>query len=317
MRTIVEGVAGKVSPSTRMQYRQGAMLTSDNLNSIDWFSGQAQDAEATIVVLGLTLLLEGEEGESIASPAKGDILDMKLPESQLKLLRKINEKARKGNKKVITVVCAGMPLDLTEVSELSDAVLYAWYPGEKGGDAVADIIFGNVSPSGKLPITFPKSIEQLPDYESYSMEGRTYKYMTEKPLYPFGYGLSYTKLHWEQPSVSNTKVKKNGQIDISLNIKNEGSVDGEEVVQVYISLENDKENLPQATLIDFKRVTVNKGNQKNVTFSVPYEAFSYYNNEGEKRQHKGNARIMVGNASPGNRSTDLGARLYSFEIEVK
>ncbi len=317
MRTIVEGIAAKVSPSTRMQYRQGAMLTTENLNSIDWFSGQAKDADATIVVLGLTLLLEGEEGESIASPAKGDILDMKLPESQLKLLRKINEKVRQGNKKVITVICAGMPLDLTEVSELSDAVLYAWYPGEKGGDAVADIIFGNVSPSGKLPITFPKSVEQLPDYESYSMEGRTYKYMTEKPLYPFGYGLSYTKLNWEQPSLSNTTVKKNGQIDISLNLNNEGTVDGEEVVQVYISLENDKENLPQSTLIDFLRVKVNKGDQENVTFSIPYEEFSYYNNEGEKIQHKGNAIVTIGNASPGERSKELNTEIFETQVVVK
>ena len=317
MRTIVEGIAAKVSPSTRMQYRQGALLTTENLNDIDWFSGQAEKAEATIVVLGLSLLLEGEEGESIASPAKGDILDMKLPESQLILLRKINEKARKGNKKVITVICAGMPLDLSEVSELSDAVLYAWYPGEKGGDAVADIIFGNVSPSGKLPITFPKSIEQLPDYESYSMEGRTYKYMTEKPLYPFGYGLGYAKLKLEQPSVSNTTVKKNGQIDISLNIKNEGTVEGEEVVQVYISLKNDKAYLPQATLIDFMRVKISKGDQENVTFSIPYEEFSYYNNEGEKMQHKGNAIVTIGNASPGERSKELNTEIFETQVVVK
>lgn len=317
MRTIVEGVAGKVSPSTRMQYRQGAMLTTENLNSIDWFSGQAKDADATIVVLGLTLLLEGEEGESIASPHKGDILDMKLPESQLELLRKINEKARSGGKKVITVICSGMPLDLSEVTELSDAVLYAWYPGERGGEAVADIIFGDISPSGKLPITFPKSVDQLPAYDDYSMEGRTYKYMTEKPLYPFGYGLSYAKLTWEQPSLSSTKVKKNEQIDICLNIKNEGLVDGEEVVQVYISLENDKEKLPQATLVDFKRVKVNKGDQENVTFSIPYEEFSYYNEDGEKRQHKGNAIVTVGNTSPGERSKELNAEIFEIQLVIR
>lgn len=317
MKTVVEGIASRVSPSTRMQYRQGALLTTENLNSIDWFSGQAKDADATIVVLGLTLLLEGEEGESIASPHKGDILDMKLPESQLVLLRQINKKAREGGKKVITVICSGMPLELSEVSELSDAVLYAWYPGERGGEAIADIIFGDVSPSGKLPITFPKSINQLPEYDDYSMEGRTYKYMTEKPLYPFGYGMSYTKLKWEQPSVSNTKLKKNEQIDICLNIKNEGPVDGEEVVQVYISLENDKAYLPQATLIDFKRVKVNRGDQENITFSIPYEEFSYYNEEGEKRQHKGNAIVTIGNASPGKRSKELNTELFEVPLVVR
>jgi beta-glucosidase len=317
MRTVVEGVASRVSPSTRIQYRQGALLTTENLNSIDWFSGQAKNADATIVVLGLSLLLEGEEGESIASPHKGDILDMKLPESQLVLLRKINQKAREGGKKVITVICAGMPLDLREVSELSDAVLYAWYPGERGGDAVADIIFGDISPSGKLPITFPKSVEQLPDYENYSMEGRTYKYMKESPMYPFGFGLGYTELEWEKPLINNGTVNINQDLEISLNIKNLGSINREEVVQVYLSIDNENERLPLASLIDFKRVSLNTGEQKEVSFTVPHEAFSYYNSDGEKIQHKGKATIIVGNASPGERSKELGAENFEIDLVVK
>ncbi len=317
MKTIVEGVAGKVSPSTRMQFRQGALLTTENLNSIDWFSGQAADAEATIVVLGLTLLLEGEEGESIASPNKGDILDMKLPESQLTFLRKINEKARSGGKKVITVICSGMPLDLREVSQLSDAVLYAWYPGERGGDAVADIILGHVSPSGKLPITFPKSIDQLPDYEDYSMDGRTYKYMTEDPLYPFGFGLGYGNLEWEKPAVSNNVVTKDQNLNISLNIQNNNAMDVQEVVQVYVSIENGKERLPIASLVDFKRVSLKKGKQGAVTFSIPYDAFAYFNSDGEKVQHRGHAAITIGNASPGERSNELGAASYKIKVVVE
>ncbi|MCF8363020.1 MAG: glycoside hydrolase family 3 C-terminal domain-containing protein [Prolixibacteraceae bacterium] len=317
MRTIVEGVASRVSPSTRMQFRQGALLTTENKNDMDWFSGQARDAEATIVVLGLTLLLEGEEGESIASSAKGDILDMKLPESQLNLLRKINVKAKQGGKKVITVVCAGMPLDLREVSELSDAVLYAWYPGERGGDAVADIIFGNVSPSGKLPITFPESAEQLPDYEDYSMEGRTYKYMTKTPLYPFGFGLGYSELEWEKPSVDNNTVKPNEDLKISLDLKNNDLMDTEEVVQVYLSIENVEVDVPISSLVDFKRVAVNKKGEKTVSFSIPYEEFSYFNNEGKKVQHQGNATVTVANASPGERSEQLGAKSFEIDVTVK
>ncbi len=314
MKTIDEGVAAKVSPSTIIEFRQGALLTTENQNSMDWFSGQAADADATIVVLGLTLLLEGEEGESIASPNKGDILDMKLPESQLKLLRKISEKAKLGGKKVITVICAGMPLDLLEVSELSDAVLYAWYPGERGGDAVADIIFGNISPSAKLPITFPKSVDQLPDFENYSMEGRTYKYMMESPLFPFGFGLSYGNLQWEKPSVQNSKVSKNHNAEISITIKNTGIIDVEEVVQLYMSIKNEKESLPLESLIDFKRISIPKGEQKNITFSIPLEVFSFYNDNGEKIQHNGKAVITVANASPGDRSKELGVE--SFKIDV-
>jgi len=316
MKTIVEGVAAKVSPSTRMQFRQGALLTTENLNSMDWFSGQAADAEATIVILGLTLLLEGEEGESIASPYKGDILDMKLPESQLKLLSKISEKAKSGGKKVITVICAGIPLDLRKVSELSDAVLYAWYPGERGGEAVADIIFGNVSPSGKLPITFPKSVDQLPDYEDYSMLGRTYKYMEQSPLYPFGFGLGYGDLEWEKPSVSNYTIKKNQILDISINIANNGTMNVEEVVQLYIRIENEKERLPLSSLVDFKRISIPKGEKCNVTFAVPFEGFSYYNIKGEKIQHNGKATITVANSSPGERSKELGAVAFNIDVIV-
>lgn len=316
MKTIVEGVAAKVSPSTRMQYRQGALLTTENLNDMDWFSGQAKDAEATIVVLGLTLLLEGEEGESIASPAKGDILDMKLPESQMALLRKINKRAKEGGNKVITVICAGMPLDLTEVSKLSDAVLYAWYPGERGGEAVADIIFGNVSPSGKLPITFPKSASQLPDYEDYSMVGRTYKYMEESPLYPFGYGLGFAELEWENPSVATNTVVSNQELEISIDIKNTGSIDTDEVVQVYLTIENEDERLPLASLVDFRRVTIDKGELRNVKLYVPYEEFSYYNSKGEKIQHHGKATVTIANAAPGERSAELGAKSYEIGVIV-
>jgi len=209
-----------------------------------------------------------------------------------------------------------MPLDLREVTELSDAVLYAWYPGERGGDAVADIIFGNVSPSAKLPITFPKSIEQLPPFDDYSMKGRTYKYMTAEPLYPFGFGLSFAKLEWGKPSVSTASVKNNQSLDFSINIKNVGKVDAEEVVQVYLSIDNKTEQLPISSLVNFKRVAIKKGAGNKVSFSIPYNEFSYINSKGEKVQHTGKATIIVGNASPGARSLQLGAQAFKIDVDV-
>jgi beta-glucosidase len=317
MRTIAEGVASKVSPSTAMEFRQGALLTTENKNDMDWFSGHAKEADATIVTLGLTLLLEGEEGESLASPNRGDIINMRLPESQLVLLRKISNKAKGAGKKVITVICSGMPLDLREVCELSDAVLYAWYPGERGGDAVANIIFGNVSPSAKLPITFPKSIEQLPPFEDYSMKGRTYKYMTEEPLFPFGFGLSYAKFEWGNAKVSKTEIKKDQRINVSVDIKNIGSINADEVVQLYLTINNLKEELPISTLVNFKRVSIKKGANSNVSFSVPYNEFSFINSKGEKVQHTGKATITIANAAPGKRSQQLGAKAFKFDVELK
>lgn len=316
-RSIAEGVASKVSPSTAMEFRQGALLTTENKNKMDWFSGHAREADATIVTLGLTLLLEGEEGESLASPNLGDMLDMKLPESQLVLLRKISEKAKAAGKKVITVICAGMPLDMREVTELSDAVLYAWYPGERGGDAVADIIFGDVSPSAKLPITFPKSIEQLPPFDDYSMKGRTYKYMDQAPLYPFGFGLSYAKLEWSKPAITTASIKKGQNVDFSVSIKNIGKINTDEVVQVYLSIDNKKELVPISSLVNFKRVSLNQGSSSEVSFSIPYSDFSFINSKGDKVQHKGKATLIVGNASPGSRSIELGAQSFKIDVEVK
>lgn len=316
-RSIAEGVASKVSPSTAMEFRQGALLTTENKNKMDWFSGHAKEADATIVTLGLTLLLEGEEGESLASPNLGDMLDMKLPESQLVLLRKISEKAKAAGKKVITVICAGMPLDMREVTELSDAVLYAWYPGERGGDAVADIIFGDVSPSAKLPITFPKSIDQLPPFDDYSMKGRTYKYMEQAPLYPFGFGLSYAKLEWSKPAITTASVKKGQNVDFSVSIKNIGKINADEVVQVYLSIDNKKEIVPISSLVNFKRVSLNQGSSSDVSFSISYSDFSFINSKGEKVQHKGKATLIVGNASPGSRSVELGAQSFKIDVDVK
>jgi beta-glucosidase len=317
LRTVVEGIAAKVSPSTIMEFRQGALLTTENKNDMDWHSGYAGNADATIVTLGLTLLLEGEEGESIASPNRGDLLDMKLPESQLVLLRNISKEARAAKKKVITVICAGMPLDLREVEQLSDAVLYAWYPGERGGDAVADIIFGDISPSGKLPITFPISIEQLPPFEDYSMKGRTYKYMKETPLYPFGYGLSYAKIAWENAKASTTTIKKEQSVEVSVDLKNTSWIDAQEVVQLYLTINNVKEEVPIASLIDFKRVEVGKNDNTSVKFTVPYSKFTYINSKGESIQHKGSATLTLSNAAPGERSAELGMTAVKFRVDLR
>src|SRR5204862_7430615 len=131
------------------------------------------------VVMGITSLLEGEEGESVASPYFGDRLDYNLPKNQIDFLRKI---CKDNDNHVIAIVTGGSPMNLAEVQELADAVLLVWYPGEEGGNAVADVVFGDVTPSGKLPITFPKSLDQLPAYEDYTMKGRTYRYMCEEHI---------------------------------------------------------------------------------------------------------------------------------------
>ncbi len=179
MVTILEGITASISPASKLQYRLGAMLNQKAVNPVNYATGNAADSDVTIVVLGVSSTIEGEEGDSLSSLTAGDRLDYNLPQNQIDYLRELRETANKdpNNKRpIVAVITGGSPMNLAEVQELADAVLLVWYPGEEGGTAVADILFGKISPSGKLPITFPKSLDQLPPFEDYSMKGRTYKY---------------------------------------------------------------------------------------------------------------------------------------------
>ena len=193
LTTIVEGITSAVSPATTIDYRQGALLDRANLNAAGFRPGRPNSVDITIAVLGTSPLMEGEEGESIASPTNGDRVDIGLPQSQLDFVKALRTAARK----LIVVLVGGSAIAAPEVQEIADAVLFAWYPGQEGGHAVADVLFGDVSPSGRLPMTFPASVDQLPPFDDYRMAGRTYRYMTQEPLYPFGFGLSYSTFRYE------------------------------------------------------------------------------------------------------------------------
>jgi beta-glucosidase len=290
------------------------MINQPNNNNGDNYSGMAASADATVIALGLTIVMEGEENEAIGSSNKGDNITMQLPENQIQYLRKMRGS---HNKPLIVVVFAGCPLDLTEVSKLADAVIYAWYPGEQGGNAIADIIFGDVSPSGKLPITFPKNKEQLPAYEDYSMKDRTYKYMTQEPLYPFGYGLTYSKLNITDLSVDVENVQESKSQIVEATVVNEGNHTIEDVIQLYVSLKNNRSGVPLASLKDFKRIRLEPKQSLKVSFVVAPDVYNYIDTNGNVKRHKGDAEIIIGNASPGTRSEALGAALHSITVNVK
>ncbi len=312
--TLVEGVVGKVSPITRVQYRAGAMINQKNSNDGDDYSHLAGKADATIIGLGLTIVMEGEENEAIGSTDKGDNLSMSLPESQMTYLRKMRGQHKKP---LIVVVFAGCPLDLQEVSKLADAVIYAWYPGEQGGNAIADVIFGDVAPSGKLPLTFPMNKEQLPDYADYNMDGRTYKYMTKTPMYPFGFGLSFASLELSDITIASKKIKKNTTPTVTVTVKNTSNYHLEDVFQLYVSLKGNDQGVPLAALKDFKRVSLKPNASETLQFKLNQDVFNYFDKNGVSKRHKGNAVITIGNSSPGKRSLDLGAKLSELSVEVK
>ena len=303
LSSIIEGVASKVSMATKLQFRQGALLDRENPNKIDWYSGVASEADVTIAVMGITPLIEGEEGESIASPYAGDRKEIGLPQNQIDFLKKMRNNAEK----LVVVVVGGSPITMPEVQEMADAALFVFYPGEEGGNAVADILFGDAVPSGRLPLTFPKSVDQLPPYEDYNMTGRTYRYMTEEPLYPFGFGLSYTQFEYSDLKLDKTGIKKGETVKANVLVTNTGKYAAEEVVQLYISDVEASVTVPLSALKGFKRVTLQPGESKTVQFDITPELMSIVDNDGNKIIEKGDIKITIGGCSPGKRGVDLGA----------
>lgn len=313
MVTIQEGIIGHLSPGSVMQYKQGFLAARGNVNPIDWTTGEAKDADVCIVAMGLTGNLEGEEGEAIESDTYGDRLDYNLPENQIKFLKNL----RKDNKKpIIVIITAGSPINMTEISALADAVIWAWYPGEEGGNAVADVLFGDISPSGRLPITFPKSLDQLPPFENYDMQGRTYRYMTEEPFYPFGYGLSYTRFAYSDIKISKSVVRKNESFDVEVAVQNQGKMESDEVVQLYLKRENEKIITPLFSIKGFKRIRLKGGESTKVIFAITPEMMSMFDENGDILIEKGNVKIFVGGSLPTQRSLDLGMSAVQ-QIEVK
>ena len=319
MVTIMEGIAGAISPASQLQYRMGAMLTVPKENPLDYATGNASNSDVTFVALGISGLIEGEEGASIASKTKGDRLDYNLPKSQidyLKGLRKAADKDPNNKKPIISIITGGSPMNLAEVEELSDAVLLVWYPGEEGGNAIADVLFGKISPSGKLPITFPKSLDQLPDYEDYSMIGRTYKYMDSDPMYPFGYGLSYTTFKYSNVNLSSKSISKNSTITLSVDVTNDGDVDSDEVVQLYITDVEASFRVPNSQLKAFKRVSIKSGETKKIEFKLTSEMFEVVNELGEKVLEPGEFKVYVGGSSPMARSKELGIDIEEITLKI-
>ena len=296
MRTLVEGVSGHVSPGTSIEYKHAILIDQPNVNPIDWSTGEAHTADAIILAMGITGLMEGEEGESLLTAHEGDRQKIELPQHQIDYLKKLRGM---GDKPIILVLFGGSPLALGEAAELADAIVYAWYPGEEGGTAIADVLFGDVNPSGRLPITFPKSTAQLPPFEDYSMKGRTYRYMNDEPLYRFGYGLSYTEFTYSEAKVSASKIKRGEPVEVSVKVTNSGKTAGEEVVQLYVKRPNASVDAPLSSLKNFKRVALLPGETREVSFTVAPDMMAVVDDKGNALLEKGTVKLFVGGVSPG------------------
>ena len=253
---------------------------------------EMEESDAIIVCLGITADDEGEEG-SCANGASGDRVRYALPESQLSALRRYREKH--SGSRIVTVVFGCSPFDLAEVEALSDAVLVAWYPGERGGEAVANVIFGKVSPSGRLPITYPRAYEDLPDFADYTLSGRTYIYAEKKPLHPFGYGLSYTTFAYSEPMIRRLP----GAVKVSVLVKNTGARPGDEVVQAYVRAPAGAGDRRLHHLEGFARVSLAPGESKCVEIMLPERAFHVFGEDGRPFLPDSPSAVFLGGGQPG------------------
>lgn len=260
--TFAEGIAEAAGPATAVQYDMGCDF-KDTVH----FGGiwAAENSDLTIAVIGLTPLLEGEEGDAFLSESGGDKATLSLPASQLAFMKKLRAAHKKP---IIAVVTAGSAVDISAIEPYADAIILAWYPGEQGGRALADLVFGKASPSGRLPVTFYRSLDDLPDYKDYNAKGHTYRYFNGKVLYPFGFGLSYTSFSYNWAKAPEKSYALKDTIRVTVNVKNTGAFDGDEVVQAYIQYPN-LERMPLKELKAFQRVSVGKGGEQQVTLSIP------------------------------------------------
>lgn len=252
-----------------------------------------QGIDVIVFVGGLSTLLEGEE-MPVSYPGfkGGDRTEIELPSIQRNCLKTLKQ----AGKKVVFVNCSGSAIALVPETESCDAILQVWYAGESGGQAVADVLFGDYNPSGKLPITFYKNMQQLPDFEDYSMKGRTYRYMSD-PLFPFGFGLSYTTFSIGDARLSKTVIKANETVELVVPVSNIGERDGTEIVQVYVHKVNDTDG-PLKTLRGFQRIDVAAGESDKAVINLPYTSFEFYDRAGGKMAvTAGEYEIWYGNSS--------------------
>lgn len=304
--TVLEGVARAISPTTILQYNQTILLKQDPEKTQVGQAGNAGSADATIAVVGISSLFEGENGDSPFSDTGGDRDKIELPANQIKFLKALRKAC--GKKPLIVVVMSGSAIAMPEVEELADAIVWAWYPGQEGGNAVADVLFGDYSPTGKLPITIYQSTEQLGDYEDYNIAegGRTYRYFQKKPLYPFGYGLSYNDVSYKLVGKTNRVFKSDDVMKVQVEMTNNGKTVQKEVPQLYVHTDAASFLTPIAALKDFKQVVLHPGETRTVTFEVSHKALEQVNMYGETVFPKGNYQLYIGSCSPSDRAQELG-----------
>lgn len=316
--TVLDGIREAVSEDTRIYYAEGCHLYMEKPTLAERGAGfaeaisAAERSDVVVMCLGLDATIEGEQGDVSNDYAGGDKPDLNLPGLQQELL----EAVHKTGKPIILILLAGSAMAVTWADENVSAIVQGWYPGAEGGKAIASMLFGEYSPSGRLPVTFYRTTEELPDFRDYSMKNRTYKYMESPALYPFGYGLSYTKFEYSNLTLSKDKIDAGEGIKCSVKVKNTGNFKSDEIVQLYIK-EVDNPEAPKWHLEGFKRVNLAPGEEKTVEFELTKKQMSFINEEGQRMIKPGTFKVFAGGSQPDERSQELtGTKVEEATFEV-
>ena len=298
--TPLVGIRKKASPETRVVYAKGceAVEPPTIASSLDEAVRAAKSADVVIAALGLSGDLENEQFEIDTDGFYwGDRTRLDLPRAQEQLLEAM---ARTGKPTVLLLLNGG-PISTAWASEHTDAIVEAWYPGEEGGAAIADVLFGDYNPGGRLPVTVYKSVDQLPPFGDYKMAGRTYRYFSGEPLYPFGFGLSFTHFSYGHLEVSRAPIRTGENLRVSAEVKNTGAMGGDEVVQLYLTRMNSPVPVPIRSLAGFARAHLASGESRVINFTLNPRMMSVINNEGKRTVPPGRFRIEVGGKQAGFR----------------
>ncbi len=313
--TVLEGLQDALGDDVRVLYSEGCHLFKDRVENLGMANDRisealtvAEESDVVVLVVGLDETMEGEQGDTGNADASGDKLSLLLSETQRTLMDAVLSVGKP------TVIClmAGSSIDLGEAADKANAVLLGWYPGARGGNTIADILLGKLSPSGKLPVTFyhNEQLDRMPDFTDYAMKGRTYRFMEEEPLYPFGYGLTYGDVYVSGISAAETAEG----FTVEAAVTNDGTVDTQDVVQVYCQ-NNGSVNAPKnPRLCAFQRITCPAGSTVKVSLTVAREALKVVNDNGELVE-EGSPVLYVGMGQPDSRTLALtGHEALSIEL---
>lgn len=319
--TPLEGIQDYVGDDVRVYHANGCDLWKDRIHVLSEANdgmaealAVAEESDVVVMCLGLDSTIEGEEGDAGNEFGSGDKKSLRLPGLQQELLEKVTS----IGKPVVLLMLAGSAMDLSWAQANVNAIIQCWYPGARGGKAIAEMLFGDCSPCGKLPLTFYKSDKDLPDFSDYSMDGRTYRYFKGEPLYPFGYGLSYGKIEFVNAIIDKTKGLVNDTFTVTIDAENVGDITQRDTIQIYVKDVEASTRAPIYQLRKIENISLNPGEKKTFKLTLSARDFAIIDENGKCIVEPGEFKVFVGSQQPDARSEELtGKKCFQFDVTIE